>query len=96
MANPYSYTPVGDVSVLALCVLMFLLLMQTYIHRNWKFNMLVIMLITAHIAAASDIFYHMLLRDPLEHMQFLYAIRLIRHTSLASRRSRHVSVLRSC
>ena len=83
MANPYSYTPVGDVSVLALCVLMFLLLMQTYIHRNWKFNMLVIMLITAHIAAASDIFYHMLLRDPLEHMQFLYAIRLIRHTSLA-------------
>ena len=83
MANPYIYTPVGDGSVLALCMLMFLLLVQTYIHRDWKFNMLIAMIITAMTAAASDIFYHMLLNDPLDHLQLLYSVRLLRHTTLA-------------
>ena len=83
MASPYSYTPVGDVSTIALGGLMFLLLVQTHIQRDWKFNMLVIMLVTAIGAAAADIFYHLLLKDPLAHLQLLYCARLIRHTALA-------------
>ena len=82
MADPLSFTPIGDIIVMALCFLMFLLLIHTYIHRDWKLNMLVIMLGTALLTAASDVGYHLLLQEPSSHLLLLYAVRVLRGTSL--------------
>ena len=77
------YTPVGDISAMTLCILMLLLLIQTYIHRDRNFTMLLGMLITAVTAASSNIISHMLMNDPMSHLLPLYGTRLLSHLLLA-------------
>ncbi len=50
-----NYTPVGDVSVLALCILCFLLLVQNYIHRSKSFRLMLFMLCNTCIAAITQL-----------------------------------------
>ena len=93
MADPMSFTPVGDIVAMALCILMFALVIQTYIHHDWRFNMLIMMLVTAHLSAGTDIGYHMLLNNPQEHLLLLYSLRLLRHILLASLLFQNLSYL---
>ena len=37
--NAGKYTPVGDLTVVSICILMFIVLMQTYSHRKRNFGL---------------------------------------------------------
>lgn len=53
--HTYEYSPVGDITVTGLCLLMFALLSQTYVHKNRQSRLMLLMLITTFASAASDL-----------------------------------------
>ena len=59
-----NYTPVGDVLVMAMCLIFVILIRTTYINRTRNFAYLKMMIVLVFVAAVSDIFYH----DSLNHI----------------------------
>lgn len=53
--HSYHYTPVGDITVTGLCILMFALLSQTYVHKNKQSRLMLMMLCATFISAISDL-----------------------------------------
>ncbi len=82
MANPYSYTPVGDISVTALCMLLFVLLMQTHIHKDRKFYLLVLLLVASVACSYTNILYEVFLNAGTVHPIPVYIFRILHHTFL--------------
>lgn len=82
MANPHSYTPVGDITVTGLCMLIFLLLMQTSVHKNKRFKLLVAMLMANIAASYTDIAYQMLLYSGTVHPVMTHVFRILHHISM--------------
>ncbi|MBQ4465763.1 MAG: EAL domain-containing protein [Oscillospiraceae bacterium] len=82
MANPYSYTPVGDISVTALCMLLFVLLMQTHIHKDRKFYLLVLLLAASVACSYSNILYEVFLNAGTVQPIPVYIFRILHHASL--------------
>lgn len=53
--HSYHYTPVGDITVTGLCMLMFALLSQTYVHKNRQSRFMLIMLCATFVSAVSNL-----------------------------------------
>lgn len=61
MASAHSFSPVGDITVVGLSMLMFVLLMQTCISKDRSFRILMTMLLMACIASSTNIGYQIFL-----------------------------------
>ena len=77
-----SYTPVGDIIVTGLSFLLFVLLMQTHIHKNHNFRVLVAMMGLAVVSAYTNIIYQMLLTAQPVHAALIYIFRFLHHAAL--------------
>lgn len=75
-----SYTPVGDIIVLALCIVMGILIKQTHIGKEkTSFSIIMHILIFGFLAASANIYFQTgLLKDDL-NIPFIYGMRLIHH-----------------
>ena len=80
--NLYKYTPVGDITVMALCVIMTLLVWQTYIYKNRNFRMIITILCSIFVASATDIMYEVFLSS--DHIKPMptYIFRAVHHIIL--------------
>ncbi|MBR3629046.1 MAG: EAL domain-containing protein [Oscillospiraceae bacterium] len=80
---PHRYTPVGDIAVLGLAILVFVLLLQNYSHRNKGFRLLINMLAVLAVTTAVNIFYNQSLSiAEANHIQ-IYVLRIIRYLGIA-------------
>lgn len=59
MPDKVNYTPVGDISVIVLCLLMLVLLVQNYIHKSRSFRLILLMLLNTCFAAIFNLLYRM-------------------------------------
>lgn len=77
------YTPVCDIAVTALCMIVALLLFISKIHKNKNFWFMLGMVVFIWIAAAGSVTYQMMIAA--KHLNFgpLAAARLVNHTSLS-------------
>ena len=75
-----SYTPVGDIIVLALCIVMGILIKQTHIGKEkTSFSIIMHILVFGFVGASANIFFQTyLLKDKLM-LPFLYCVRLVHH-----------------
>ncbi len=76
------YTPVGDIIVTALCMIMAVLLWQTNINKNSKFRSMILILMTTWVASVSDIIYEMLMYSEHINPLLIYTLRVIHHVTL--------------
>ena len=76
------YTPVGDIIVTGLSFLLFVLLMQTHIHKDHNFRVLVAMMGLAVVSAYTNIIYQMLLITQPVHAALIYIFRFLHHAAL--------------
>lgn len=83
MANAHSFTPVGDITVIGLSILTFILLMQTSINKDRSFRILTAMLIMACVSSTTDIGYQMYLSAGTVHIAAVYLLRAAHHVSLS-------------
>lgn len=84
MASPHSYTPVGDVTVVGMCMLIFLLLIQTCIRKNKDFIVLIMMLVLTCISAFTEIMYQFVQAAGTVHILSAYLFRSLHHISLSA------------
>ncbi|MBR2284542.1 MAG: EAL domain-containing protein [Ruminococcus sp.] len=77
------YSPVGDIIVIALCIIMLVLLWQTYVHKSQKFRQLLGMLGSIGAASLCDLMFEQLLvsNDPVP-LSVIYLFRLMHHILL--------------
>ncbi|MDE6101548.1 MAG: EAL domain-containing protein [Ruminococcus sp.] len=82
--NLKGYTPVGDITVIALCMIMAVLLWHTNINKNNKFRTMLFILITTWSAAVANVIYEMLMYS--DHIKpiLIYIFRAIHHLTLTS------------
>lgn len=83
MANPHSYTPVGDITVVGMCILIFLLLIQTCIRKDRGFIVLIMMLVLTCISASTEILYQMVQAAGTVHILPAYLFRSLHHIALS-------------
>lgn len=83
MANPHSYTPVGDITVVGMCILIFLLLIQTCIRKDRGFSVLIMMLVLTCISASTEILYQMVQAAGTVHILPAYLFRSLHHIALS-------------
>jgi len=81
--NAGKYTPVGDLTVVSICILMFIILMQTYSHRKRNFGLALKTLILCFGSAFTNIIYQIELVSPPNKVFFFYLFRAIHHIVLA-------------
>ncbi|MDE6780062.1 MAG: EAL domain-containing protein [Ruminococcus sp.] len=76
------YTPVGDIIVIALCMIMAVLLWQTHINKNTKFRSIILILITTWVASVSNVIYEMLMYSKNIYPLAIYVLRTVHNISL--------------
>ena len=76
------YTPVGDIIVIAFCMIMTVLLLQTNINRNNKFRSMILILITTWVASVTNVIYEMLMYSENINPMLVYTFRVIHHITL--------------
>ena len=73
------YLPVGDISVLALCFLIFILFLGTFVHRNTQYRQLRYSIWCILAGTVANLVYHQMLKEPaasvspLKSIEALYA-----------------------
>ena len=58
------YLPVGDISVLALCFLIFILFLGTFVHRNTQYRQLRYSIWCIFAGTVANLVYHQMLKEP--------------------------------
>ena len=81
--NTGKYTPVGDLTVISICFLMFAILMQTYSHRNRNFGLALKTLLLCFGSSFTNIIYQINLVSPPEKVLSFYLSRIVHHVVLA-------------
>lgn len=81
--NTHTYSAVGDITVMGLSLLLFILLIQTYIHRDRSFVLLIGMLVTACVTSVSSIVYHSLMQASVIYPPAIYIFRSLRLFSMS-------------
>ena len=79
---PWNYTPVGDITVIGLCWLMFLLLLQTYLQRDKNLMLLVGILLSTIVSATSGIIFQYSMAAPTICLGLIYSTRILHNISL--------------
>ena len=78
------YTPVGDIAVMAMCIIMGILLRQSYISSSrQRFHLLTLNLFAMVIASAANILFQMALNSSELNPPFIYTSRIV-HSLLIS------------
>ena len=80
---PNRYTVIGDIVVLGLTILMFILLLQTYMHRSKSLRLLLNMLGLSMVTTSVNIFYNQILSYVEPNHLLLYILRLVRFSGIA-------------
>ena len=76
----HNFTPVGDVLVLGVCLVIIVLMQVAYIVRSKTFRTFQLMIFVLMLAAASDMGYHILLNKMTEvNVIFTYITRNLYH-----------------
>lgn len=81
--NAGRYTPVGDLTVISICMLMFIILMQTYSHRNRNFGLALETLVLCAASALTNVIYQINLIALPDNVIFFYLSRIVHHVILA-------------
>ena len=92
--NLSKYTPVGDITVMALCIIMGILVYQTYIHKNRNFRMILGILASIFVAAMTDIIYEVFLNSAEVRKLPIYFFRSTHHIILSAVLFLYISYLR--
>ncbi len=77
------YMPVGDITVAGLSIAMFILLIQSSVHKNRLFNLTLSMITAILVASYSNMIFHSLVNGGFELRFLVYAMRLIHYASLS-------------
>ncbi len=82
--NPTDYTPVGDLTVVALCLIIAVLLAQTYIRKDKNFKLMLGMLTALVIGSISNVLFQMLVHseETLKYRLVIYASRFIHNIAI--------------
>lgn len=78
-----SYTPVGDIIVIALCMIMAVLLWQTHINKNTKFRAIMLILVTTWASSVTNVIYEMLMTSDNIKPFAIYTMRTVHHLTLS-------------
>lgn len=81
--NSHSYNAVGDITVMGLSLLLFMLLIQTYIHRDRGFVLLIGMLVSSCVTSVASIAYHSLMQAAVIYPLAIYFFRALRLCSMS-------------
>lgn len=76
------YTPVGDITVIALCLIMSILLWQTYIRKTERFFRTIMIIIFTAASSISNILYEIALRSESPHIVQTFIFRYIHYILL--------------
>ena len=82
--NTTGYSPVGDISVMALCYAMGALLMFNNVHRSVRFRLMLLMVCALLGAAICNVCYHSFLFDAHSQAITIYVLRITQHTLLST------------
>ncbi|MCM1505692.1 MAG: EAL domain-containing protein [Ruminococcus flavefaciens] len=93
--NIKGYTPVGDIIVIALCMIMAVLLWQTHINKNTKFRAIMLIVMTTWVSSVTNVIYEMMIYS--EHIQpfIIYTLRTIHHLTLTFIPCMYIQYLRN-
>ena len=61
MVSYLNYYPIGDISAMALCILIFILLLGTFVNKNWQFKLFVLNVLFVFLGTITSLMYHTLL-----------------------------------
>ncbi len=81
-SNEITYSSIGDISAISLCIVMGILVWQTYLRESPRFKLLLTLLTTVYISTFSDLAYDYLLRLGDVSSTLIYLLRITHHTTL--------------
>ena len=82
--NQNEYTPVGDLIVIALCMIVGIMLLINRVHKSGGFRIMFVMLLSILAAAFSSLFYRILIgSEPPYNAIPIYITRIVHHSSLS-------------
>ncbi len=81
--HSYHYMPVGDIVVIGLCILMFALLSQTYIHKSKQARLMLMMLSATFTSAVSNLFCQVAIDSASQSLFLIHSLWLLHQISLA-------------
>lgn len=73
--NLADYSPVGDITVMSLCMIMCFLLWQTYIHKSNNVKKMFFLIISICGVAALHLIFEMLIYSDFKYMLIIYVLR---------------------
>ncbi len=92
--NPNDYTPVGDIMVLALCIVMSVVLFINRMRKGSSYRIMAAMIITIYFASVTSILYRMAMFADVIDPLFVYVTRIANHTFLSFLQVTNVLYLR--
>lgn len=92
--NPNDYTPVGDIVVLALCIVMSVVLFINRMRKGSSYRIMAAMIITIYFASATSLLYRMAMFADVIDPLFVYVMRIANHTFLSFLQVTNVLYLR--
>ena len=92
--NPNDYTPVGDIMVLALCIVMSVVLFINRMRKGSSYRIMAAMIITIYFASVTSILYRMAMFADVIDPLLVYVTRIANHTFLSFLQVTNVLYLR--
>ena len=92
--NPNDYNPVGDVIVMALCIVMSVVLFVNRMRKGSSFRIMVAMIISIYLASIASVFYRMAMTAEVPDPMVVYVSRIANHTFLSFLQVTNVLYLR--
>lgn len=92
--NPNDYTPVGDIMVLSLCIVVGVVLILNKVHKNNSYKIMLAMIGALILAAASSLFYRIFMGAEHINVGLLYLFRIMNHSFLSLVQFTYVLYLR--
>lgn len=97
LSTTLDYTPVGDILVMALIGTFAILIRFAYIKPNKEFQIYKVILLVLGIAAAVDVFYHVLLVSPVAYpIAVIYLLRFLYHALLFTELVLYIIYMQVC
>lgn len=93
--NIKGYTPVGDIIVMSLCMIMAILLWHTHINKNTKFRTVMTMLATTWLSSVTKVIYEMSIYADKVRPWLIISSRIINHVALIAIPCLYIQYLRN-
>lgn len=92
--NPNDYTPVGDVIVMALCIIMTVVLVLNRMRKSGNYHIMIAMIVSIFFASITSIFYRAAMGAANLDPMLVYTTRIANHTFLSFLQVTNVLYLR--